>query len=78
MANRKPKAAKEYEARWGPGTFGHHELLHTVSVIRSLWEDAVETHAAARQYQKSIGIIGDAISDLYQEIGAAHSEGERG
>jgi len=73
-AAKRVKAAIEFEERFGLGSYGCHELLHTVSVIRGLWEDSVENHAAARQFAKSIGIIGDAISDLYQEIGAVHLE----
>lgn len=63
---------EETEERFGPGSFGMHELLDRLHVVQSGWHDHVLTHAACTLYPDlflQAYKIADMISDLYQMVG---------
>ena len=66
------------EARFGPGTFGHHELLDRASILLENWESFIASHPATLldpgRYRKAREIA-DAMADFYQLVGRGDSHG---
>lgn len=49
--------------------FGHHEVLHMITVLRDMWDDWIETHPAVKENQN--------ISDKANEVQRKISEFEK-
>ncbi|MGH6897448.1 MAG: hypothetical protein ACREJ5_13030 [Geminicoccaceae bacterium] len=60
---------------FAPGTFGCHEALHLASVLERLIDDSLSDHPAVvlnPRWFELASHVGDALAELYQEIGRAH------
>jgi hypothetical protein len=60
------------EERFGPGSFGYHELLDRTFLLMDNWESFIATHPATlldpERYRKAREIA-DAMADFYQFVG---------
>jgi hypothetical protein len=60
------------EERYGPGSFGYHELLDRTFLLMDNWESFIATHQATlldpERYRKAREIA-DAMADFYQLVG---------
>jgi hypothetical protein len=61
------------EMRFGPGTFGYHELLDRANLMLINWESFIVSHPATlldpERYEKAQLIV-EAMADFYQVVGA--------
>jgi hypothetical protein len=68
-----------WETRYGPGSFGCHELLDRVMLLGDLVEGQVLEHPAcalqAEWHQLAAQAV-EALRELYQRIGAEHLAAE--
>ncbi len=68
-----------WETRYGPGSFGCHELLDRVLLLGDLVEGQVLEHPAcalqAEWYHLAAQAV-EALRELYQRIGAEHLAAE--
>ena len=65
----------ELAPRYAPGTFGCHEALHTTSVALDLFTGHVMNHPSVvlnSEWYRLAAEAREAISQLYQAIGAEH------
>ena len=62
------------EARFGPGSFGYHELLDRAALLSANWDSFIASHPAtlldADRYRKAHEIAA-AIAEFYQLVGRA-------
>jgi hypothetical protein len=61
---------EDIEARFGLGSYGFHEIIDRLHVIRSNWEEHVVNHPSVvmdRQRFRQAREIGDIIADFYQD-----------
>lgn len=60
------------EQRFGPGSFGYHELLDRAYLLASNWEEFVATHPTTlidpERYRKAQEIA-EAMAEFYQLVG---------
>ncbi len=65
---------QELESRFGPGTFGCHELLDRTQLIARLVDELGEHPACVRdaEWHRLATQAADALHELYQKVGAAH------
>jgi hypothetical protein len=60
------------EERFGPGSFGYHELLDRTYLLMDNWESFIANHAATlldpERYRKAREIA-DAMTAFYQWVG---------
>ena len=62
--------------RYGPGSFGCHELLDRTAIVADLIEDRLLAHpscAADREWYALAERAASVLRDLYQRIGAEHA-----
>ena len=68
-----------WETRYGPGSFGCHELLDRVNLLGDLVEGQVLEHPSCaldpEWHQLAVRAV-EALRELYQRIGAEHLEAE--
>lgn len=65
----------EAKAEFEPGSFGCHEALHMASFLANSVEDELTIHptiTANKEWLRLANVALNALSDLYQAIGAAH------
>lgn len=63
-----------------PGTYGHHEALHTASVVLEIIETHLSTHPAVILHKEAYALADEAMSKvfaLYQLLGQLDHEQER-
>ena len=63
----------ESDRKWN---FNDHELLHTVHIIRDMFNDHVITpkYKSSRHIKRKIAKIDELLNELYQDIGAMKHE----
>jgi hypothetical protein len=65
------------EGRFGPGSFGYHELLDRAFLLMDNWESFIAAHPATLldpdRYRKAREIA-DAMAEFYQMVGSGDSE----
>lgn len=62
---------EDAEKRFAPGSFGHHELIHTLFIMQSNWDDFVQRHAACvlnPEWWAEARKIADTMANLYQRV----------
>lgn len=65
---------EDADERFAPGSFGHHELIHTIYMMQDNWEGFVQEHAACvlnPEWWAEARKIADAMANLYQRVATA-------
>ena len=73
LAELRAEFGGDLDERFGPGSFGLHELLHTAHVVTKLASDELLDHPACvrdADLHAAAARAVDALADLYQRAGA--------
>lgn len=71
-----PHSDPLFKQKYGPGSFGSHEALHTSNLILHLIERELAEHPAILLHPEwfaHVRAAQDELSSLYQKIGASQS-----
>ncbi len=69
------ESAADLRAKYGPGSLGCHEALHTARLLETMVERELLEHAAVLARPEWFALAQravEALAELYQDIGAAH------
>ena len=80
------KLLKDYDLKetdlkknFSPGTFGCHELMHTISVMERTWDENVLEHSSCimnKKWFKKAAKITEKMYQLYNDVATAHLSDE--
>lgn len=68
----------DLDERFGPGSFGCHEVMHVSNMLAGLVDDQLCQHSAILRDPRWFRLATqarDSLARLYQEIGAVHLDG---
>lgn len=68
----------DLDERFGPGSFGCHEVMHVADILAGLVENQLCNHSAILRDPRWFRLAAEArdcLARLYQEIGAVHLDG---
>ena len=72
LAELRAEGGDDFDERFGPGSFGLHELLHTAHVVTKLAAEELHDHPACVRdpaLHAAAARAVDALADLYQAAG---------